>query len=548
MEQVCFMKKKLLKYEPLYILISYSILALLMYWTIRADFVWYGDDTYYHFLRIIGLSDNFKHGLLQSGVSTSFFGKIGYGQYIFYPWITLIPFSFFKLLTASWIQAYYLGLMFYFFVSFLISHYVMKKFSNSTFQAVIFAVVYNFSTYRLIDFFSRAAIGEYLATIFLPLCFLGFYELFFGDNKNWKILAIGMSLIIFSHILTTFMCLLIFVLILIIFSPKVKLSKNRLLDFGKAVGTTILATLIFTVPFIIEEFSQDYGIPGQQALKGKSLLSLITSSFLNTSGRSFEGHIYNIGLILILALLLGIIIFKKFDFTTKAIFTLVILTFIMSSSFFPWKFLQNTPIGVIQFPFRNLIFATLFSSIIAAKSLSILIKNNHFSITIAVISVTLISGSLWYSSFNKSLVNSFISQDNLVITEKMVNRHNIPENYLDQYIPKKVQKYLPEIKQHLGYINGKKFLQIPGIRNSTNYFELANIKKGDVVDLPYVRYRFTKIRLNGSVEDLLPSKRGTVRFVAPTDFNKLKIQINYDVPAFQLIFVISLLAWLFLII
>ncbi|MGI3100500.1 hypothetical protein ACROUK_08050 [Companilactobacillus alimentarius] len=357
-----------------------------------------------------------------------------------------------------------------------------------------------------------------------------------------------MSLIIFSHILTTFMCLLIFVLILIIFSPKVKLSKNRLLDFGKAVGTTILATLIFTVPFIIEEFSQDYGIPGQQALKGKSLLSLITSSFLNTSGRSFEGHIYNIGLILILALLLGIIIFKKFDFTTKAIFTLAILTFIMSSSFFPWKFLQNTPIGVIQFPFRNLIFATLFSSIIAAKSLSILIKNNHFSITIAVISVTLISGSLWYSSFNKSLVNSFISQDNLVITEKMVNRHNIPENYLDQYIPKKVQKYLPEIKQHLGYINGKKFLQIPGIRNSTNYFELANIKKGDVVDLPYVRYRFTKIRLNGSVEDLLPSKRGTVRFVAPTDFNKLKIQINYDVPAFQLIFVISLLAWLFLII
>ncbi|GAB5056597.1 hypothetical protein COSHB9_09840 [Companilactobacillus alimentarius] len=107
---------------------------------------------------------------------------------------------------------------------------------------------------------------------------------------------------------------------------------------------------------------------------------------------------------------------------------------------------------------------------------------------------------------------------------------------------------MPEIKQHLGYINGKKFLQIPGIRNSTNYFELANIKKGDVVDLPYVRYRFTKIRLNGSVEDLLPSKRGTVRFVAPTDFNKLKIQINYDVPAFQLIFVISLLAWLFLII
>lgn len=542
------MKIKISKYRSIYIIIFYAVLALLMYLTIRAKFVWYGDDTYYHFIRIMGLSDNFKQGMLQSGVTTNFFGKIGYGVNIFYPWITLIPFTFFEMLTNSWIQAYYLGLMFYFFISFLISHYAMKQFSGNTFQAIIFAVIYGFSTYRLIDFFSRAALAEYISTVFLPLCFLGFYNLFFGDGKNWKPLAIGMSMIILSHILTTFMCVLLFIVILIIFYAKVKLNKGRVINLFKAVGMTILATLIFTVPFIAEETFQKYGMPSPQKLQGKSLISLIKASFMNVSGRQYEGFIYNIGLVLILALIVGAILFRKFDASTKGIFILAILTFFMSSSFFPWKLLEMTPVRVIQFPFRNLMFATLFAAVVASKCLVILVQNRRINVIVAIVAMTFLSAGLWYHSFNRALVGSYISQKNLLITEEMADKGRIPENYLDQYVPKKSQDDLIKIEQHEGYINDKIFNQIPGIQNGKNYFEIKNVKKGDVLDLPYIRYRFTRILLNDELGQLLPSKRGTVKFVAPKNFDKLRIQISYDVPAFQLLFILSALAWLILIV
>ncbi|HIY92760.1 hypothetical protein [Companilactobacillus sp. HBUAS56275] len=542
------MKIKISKYRSIYIIIFYAVLALLMYLTIRAKFVWYGDDTYYHFIRIMGLSDNFKQGMLQSGVTTNFFGKIGYGVNIFYPWITLIPFTFFEMLTNSWIQAYYLGLMFYFFISFLISHYAMKQFSGNTFQAIIFAVIYGFSTYRLIDFFSRAALAEYISTVFLPLCFLGFYNLFFGDGKNWKPLAIGMSMIILSHILTTFMCVLLFIVILIIFYAKVKLDKSRVINFFKAVGMTILATLIFTVPFIAEETFQKYGMPSPQKLQGKSLLSLVKASFMNVSGRQYEGFIYNIGLVLILALIVGAVLFRKFDASIKGIFILAVLTFFMSSSFFPWKLLEMTPVKVIQFPFRNLMFATLFAAVVASKCLVILVQNSRINVIVAIVAMTFLSAGLWYHSFNRALVGSYISQKNLLITEEMADKGRIPENYLDQYVPKKSQDDLTKIEQHEGYINDKTFNQIPGIQNGKNYFEIKNVKKGDVLDLPYIRYRFTRILLNDEVGQLLPSKRGTVKFVAPKNFDKLRIQISYDVPAFQLLFILSALAWLILIV
>jgi hypothetical protein len=97
---------------------------------------------------------------------------------------------------------------------------------------------------------------------------------------------------------------------------------------------TILATLIFTVPFIAEETFQKYGMPSPQKLQGKSLLSLVKASFMNVSGRQYEGFIYNIGLVLILALIVGAVLFRKFDASIKGIFILAVLTFFMSSSSF----------------------------------------------------------------------------------------------------------------------------------------------------------------------------------------------------------------------
>ncbi|WP_334351726.1 hypothetical protein [Companilactobacillus sp. HBUAS56257] len=531
--------------QIVYILFYFG-LTVLMYQMIKADVVWYGDDTYYHFLRIINLSDNFQNGFLRSNVALDGFGRMGYGINLFYPWLTLLPFYLMNLLTGDWIAAYYLGLAFYFFVSFLIGHYSMKKFSGNTFEAVIFAVVYNFSTYRLIEFFSRAALAEFLATVFLPLCFLGFYELFFGKGRNWQVLAIGMSLVVLSHVLTTLMCLIMFVLIALIFIKQVKFNKYRLQNLFKAIIATVLMTAIFSIPFVIETLSQKYGMPSPQKLIGKDFFALVQASFFNESGRQFEGHLYNVGTVILLGLIFGLFFWKKLERKYQAIYLMSILTFVMATKVFPWTIFNKTPIQVIQFPFRFLMFTTLFGSIIISVIIGQIIKTVSLKIPITLIFLVAIIG-LWGMSFKSALVDSYIADDNLVISQKMIQEKKIPENYLEQYVPRNAQDKLSTIEGHVLMIDGNKSHQKPQKNQQENVFILKDVKKDNIIDLPYIAYRYTHVLVNGQRVNLIKSKRGTVRFQVPQDYHRLKIEITYLFPMNRVIMIISLVTWLYVI-
>ena len=54
------------------------------------------------------------------------------------------------------------------------------------------ALLYTLSVYRLIDLYTRAAAGEALAMVFLPLVLWGMYELFLGDRKNGILQPLGL--------------------------------------------------------------------------------------------------------------------------------------------------------------------------------------------------------------------------------------------------------------------------------------------------------------------------------------------------------------------
>jgi len=532
-------------YQRLLIVLFYLVVSIIMYEFYKRDFVWTGDDIYYQFQRIMGLSTNFTDGLLASNLSVMNFGKIGYGVNIFYPWLTLIPFKLFFQFTNNWISAYYLGLLFYFFVSFLISHYSMKKFSGSTKVAMIFSIIYNLSIYRLIDLFTRGAVAEYLATIFLPLCFLGFYEIFFGDGKQWKPLAIGMSLVIFSHVLSTFMCVIIFTLLLIFFSPKLKLTKDRLLNFVKAVITTVGATLIFTIPFLMEELFQKYGVPDKQILKGQDLGKLLSESLINNSRKVVENNLYNVGLTMLIAIVLGLIIFRKFDFKYKTIYVTFIASLLLTTELVPWHIFQNTPIEVIQFPYRFLMFTTLFGSIVLAQALNIIFSNQmtkQFPIVLGLL--TIINGGLWMQSVNYGASGEVLASPKSYISQKMINDNAIPDSYLTQYIPVTGLAKADTVIQHQLFVNDQQSIQIPAVNGHTNEFYLDNIEKGDKIDLPYVRYKYTKATFNGQKVPISLSKRGSVQVIAPKKAKRVVIQLSYgNRKLFAGAAILSILTW-----
>lgn len=519
-----------------------------MFFLFKRNFIWNGDDIYYNYQRISGISDNLTNGILAPNVSLSNFGKIGYGVNIFYPWLTLLPFKLASILITKPVLAYYFGLLFYFYASFVISHYSMKSLTGSTKSAIIFSLVYNLSTYRLIQILSRGSLGEYIASIFLPLCFLGFYNVFYGDEKKWQPLAIGMSLLIYTHILTTFMCIIFFLLIILLFVFKLQINIKRFFSLLKSIIFTIFSTLIFTVPFVSEELYQQYATPDPQILQGISLSKLLLSSLANSSKRAVEGNSYNIGILMIFGIILGLIALKKSSKLFKAIFLVFLTTLFLSTNLFPWHFLQNTVIQVIQYPFRILMFSTFFGSLVFANSLEVILGEIFEKKFIWVSSLILITTiSLWGSSINNSL-NSLLTDKKSIITNKMIEKKLIPDSYLQQYIPNKAQSDFPNMVQHIVLLNNKKIIQVPVVKGHSNYFKIKNVKESSKIILPVVRYKYTKVIFEGKNVRLDKRKDGILSFKAPYNKKSATIKVSYwNGRLFTINSILSLMSFIYII-
>ena len=498
-----------------------------MYLTFQSKSIWYGDDVYYQFQRIQGISKSLKEGLLPS-ISTINFGEIGYAVNIFYPWITLLPFGIVSLFNGNPISAFYMALFIYFLASLLISHYSMYEFSGSHLQALIFTLIYNFSTYRLIDLLSRAALAEYIATIFLPLCFLGFYETFFRNYHKWYLFALGFGAIILTHVLTTFMTMLIFIVFLLFNFMKIKPFKEHTTALIKAVVTTILITSIYTGPFILEELFQKFPKPDPQILKGLELTKFLKVTMQSNASRFVEGNLYNPGLIVLVILIVGAIYFVKFNSLNKKIYLMGLALFLISTNLFPWNVLQNTPISVIQYPYRLLIFATLFAAVSGSLMITELVHQRDIKIQwgVAVLCGILMM-VIWFGSFKSATIHTMISDPHGVIDTAMIDEDRIPDSYLNQYVPKETLNYLSSVTEHQMYINDKVVKAVPRDNRDTAVLKINKLQKGDDINLPIIRYRLTRVSVNGRPVPFWTSTRGTIEFKVKQSSRNNRVVVSY---------------------
>ncbi|WP_119318001.1 hypothetical protein [Companilactobacillus formosensis] len=320
------------------------------------------------------------------------------------------------------------------------------------------------------------------------------------------------------------------------------------MNFGKAAIATIGSTLIFTVPFMTEELFQKYGVPDKQKLVGLNFKQLIYESIINNSRRSVEGNIYNVGLTIILALIIGILVFRRFSFLYKSLYCIFVASFLFTTNLFPWHLLQNTPIEVIQFPYRFLMFATLFGAIILTQSIGILFKNQlNTSFPIILLILIIFNSVMWESSIINGSRGVLLSSPKLDITQKMVNENKVPSTNLPQYIPDVGQSNLELALAHQIFINNKLSVQVPTIKNHSDEFYVGNIKKNDKIDLPFVKYKYTKAQINGQKVPITTSKRGFVELIAPKDIKSATINLSYsNYNLFMCAEILSILTWIYL--
>lgn len=331
-----------------------------------------GHDLAFHLSRISAIKDNLKLGIMGGYIYPNYLGGYGYGNGLFYPDLFLYIPAFFSYLGLSVITSYKLFLLLISFCSVGAMYICVKEISKNKKSALISSFIYGFASYRLIDMFTRAALGETLAFVFAPIIIYGMYEIIYGDYKKFYILTIGMSGLILSHLISTYLIGIVLVIMCLVNIKKLFKEKNRILYLVLAALATVCLTAYFIFPML------------EQMLSGKFIFNNLdeTSKLLERSLPiwsifiEFPYHVLRklwiptgIGIGFIVLIYYYFKNFKNYDKFTHFCFITAMIFLICATNIFPWNLFQNI-LSPIQFPWRFYFISVLLLSVGSGLMLS----------------------------------------------------------------------------------------------------------------------------------------------------------------------------------
>ena len=313
------------------------------------------DDGDFLYGKINGIIDGLRDGQFPVRIHPNTLKGYGYALSYFYPELFLYPFAILRGIGYSLRFCVYL--MFFCTnlataaVSFICVKKVLRNNDNyrSIFISSICSFLYTFSTYRLLDVYSRGAIGEAIAIVFLPLVITGLY-IIISENGSIAWLTVGLLGLINSHMLTTEL-VTEFALLLCIVCFKQIFRKECFIKLVKSCAITFLLSAYYIIPFIHMSTTDEFKVYAQNAyttsdwmLSFKDIFAITTSAVGEINNGTFFGTRYNIGtatiILSILLILIKVINRRKNGFETICFFFGLVALW-MSSSLFPWKSIED---------------------------------------------------------------------------------------------------------------------------------------------------------------------------------------------------------------
>lgn len=523
-------------------------------------------DASFHLQRANEIYQNLKSGSLFTFISTHSFGNSGVASFLFYPTVPLYILAFFRFIFNP-ITAIYLWIGLFMFLTQSIAFFAMKRFSGNTFRAFIFAQLYTIAPYHLYLGFWNSVWGEFTAYTFIPLIFLGIYEILWkNQKKSWVILAIGMALLCSCHVVTTYiaagLCLILFLVRLFLS----KIEKQQIFSLIKAIGLTILLAGWQYIPFLTDYIGKGIHSPEEHFQYVASFGDLISNSLSNSIQQT------DLGIILVVTLIIGLSFRCIQDSKTElSIYILGSFLGISASGVIPWDLLAKNQLilhtlGNIQFPYRLLSFASLFLSVSASLVIYNLFKNKlttNSSKNLVILIVSLFSIVLFYGAVQPTInLISSCKTSNLLKESHSVKRQGIPQPILiNKYDYKDIMQYnviwgnedyYPEraVKQFDSIINGVSYIQKKPIKldvkvRPNNEIFTLNEKQNVKLNTPILAYARSYVKVNGKNYKYNISNRGTIE----VNLNKGRniVQVGYKPSVLYYIsFVISLITWLVL--
>lgn len=355
-------------------------IAILVSVPLFTDFLSTGHDIAYHLFRIKGISEALLNGQIPVRVNTALNNGYGLINPIMYPEMWLyIP----GILCAAGVSLLLSVKFFLILVNIstgLISYYSFKTLCDKK-CAMFFSIMYLMAPYRLDNLYIRFAIGEFLAMTFLPMLFVGMYQIVIGNPKRWWMAALGCTGILQSHLLSTEVSVLFTIIFLLLNLKTLLKEPGRILHGLKAVIGVLILNAWYLIPlctFINSKFilTDDSRYLGENGIYFSQMISAYFSANGDkVIGTTFQdmsaglGMVYLVGMIVLMIYSADInrenVEKKTFLFQN---IVMGIIAVYMASWLFPWEVIYKNEVlgrifGIIQFSWRFLAFATLFLSL-----------------------------------------------------------------------------------------------------------------------------------------------------------------------------------------
>ena len=481
-------------------------------------FLWVGQigvhsDWSFHASRVQQIYLNLQKGQWFTYIATDTFSKVGNANFLFYPSIFLYPWALLKFVFAP-VTAYLVYVWLLFLATGLIAFYCMKSFTNGNIrQSLFFAIIYLIAPYHLYLTLSNYVLGEAQAYTFIPLILLGMWNILY--RNKWIMLAIGMSLMAYSHYVSVFISVEVcFIMLICYFIQNQKVEWHKIINLIKAMVLFVLLSAWQFIPLFTDYLHGDLMRPASGFMlmqsAGDFIVSAISNDALNRGG---------IGLVLLIALIFGWVFIEKNSRYTWGYIIGVIITLMITTAF-PWQYFANTPLSIIQFPYRYTSYAIAFLSIVLSKAL---LKLNYSTISTNIVtSVILLAFILLYAGSIYSDIARNKNTDNnvAILANSRQGKYKTLRDPSDTPIILTNASY----NNRVTFINNKetKVLQRSG---ANKLIYNINLKESSKVDLPALAYRHTSISINNKVSNYKVSDRGTV--LLKLNRGKYKIIVSY---------------------
>lgn len=439
--------------------------------------VFFGADIIFHWARIYDMRETILQGTFTNNVALNNFNQNGSAVMSMYPKLNLFPIVILSFFVKSFVKLMYIVFILRNFVSLVVSYFSCLQFTKSRTVSYIFSISYTLSTVTLFYCFKSMDMGVSSSLIYLPLVIFGIYNLL--DNKSWKELTIGISSIVFCHIITAVMAIVL-VLIVICLNFKKMGNIEVVKSLSKFFISTFLITSFFWLPFLVISFGNIISMPYNVI----PLDGIDYNDFFNSVFNNKVDHFITI--FAFAGIVTSIVNYKKLCTYSKQIFWISSVFLLISTKFFPWNLLRGTLLETtFQFPYRLLVISQLLFIYLFSKQIVNMLRNNKLillvSLSVIVLSAQIVS--------QKDISND---SNNNVNTENIVNNVDRNVAYYTDYFPKNSIGSKNELDDHIVVFDSKKTNSVL-LGNGKFSFYLPNSSKS--VKVPFIIYNRIKYKV-----------------------------------------------------